>query len=120
MRVVMYRSLIILLLAASVLLLPTTGISVAARGHTDRATHGVPNLNVRPGCRQSTIPDCLTKEREARATLIEEWAHFAAPDKAKCVEEAKLGSLSTSYIGLLTCLQFKAAVKNIPAPKLQQ
>jgi hypothetical protein len=105
---------------ASVLLPPATGSSVAASRHRDGATHGVPNLNVRPGCRQSTIPDCLTREREARATLIGEWANFTAPDKAKCVEEAKLGSLSTSYIGLLTCLRFKAAVKNIPAPKLQR
>jgi hypothetical protein len=76
----------------------------------------VPTLNVRPSCRQSTIPDCLHQEQNARKTLVEQWAKFAAEDKTKCIEEAKLGDLSTSYIGLLTCLQYKANIRKIPPP----
>jgi hypothetical protein len=75
----------------------------------------VPKLDVRPGCRQSTIPDCLHKEQDARKALVEEWSHFPRDDKTKCVEEAKLGGISTSYIGLQTCLQYKANLRKIPA-----
>jgi hypothetical protein len=80
----------------------------------------VPALNVRPSCRQSTIPDCLHLEQNARKTLIEEWSKFAAQDRTKCIEEAKLGDLSTSYIGLLTCLQYKANIRKIPPPAKTQ
>jgi hypothetical protein len=79
----------------------------------------VPDLNVRPGCRQSNIPDCLSKEQNARKMLIEEWPRFKAQDKTKCVEEAKLGGVSTSYVGLQTCLQFKENIRNIPAAPKQ-
>lgn len=80
----------------------------------------VPNLDVRPGCRQSTIPDCLKKEQNARKMLIEEWSRYTSQDKTKCVEEARLGGISASYIGLQTCLQFKENIRKIPAPPKPQ
>jgi hypothetical protein len=73
----------------------------------------VPNFDVRPSCRESSISDCLGQEQIARGRLIEEWPHFTAQEKARCAADAKYGG-APSYVGWLTCLQINADTRNVP------
>jgi hypothetical protein len=79
-----------------------------------RGPGGIPNLDVRPSCRESSIADCLAMEQLAREALVKEWAHFSAQEKARCAEEAKYAG-SPSYVEWLTCLQINANARN-PLP----
>jgi hypothetical protein len=100
----MNRRLAISLLAVA--LVPgAIGIAFAQAG--GRGAGGVPNLDVRPSCRESTIPNCLSQEQIAREMLIKEWPRFTAQEKTRCAEEAKYAGPS-SYVEWLTCLQINA------------
>jgi hypothetical protein len=73
----------------------------------------VPNLDVKPGCRESSISDCLSLEEAARAELAKGWPNFSPREKAQCAEEAKQAG-APSYIQWLTCLQINANARNVP------
>ena len=72
----------------------------------------VPEFDVGPTCRESTIQDCLNTEKIAREKLVEAWPKFTAQDKAACVMEERLAG-PPSYVGWLTCLQINANARNL-------
>jgi len=74
----------------------------------------VPDIDVGPSCRESSVHDCLTIEKLAREKLVEAWPQFMARDKATCVMEEKLAG-PPSYVGWLTCLQINANARNAQA-----
>jgi len=74
----------------------------------------VPEFDVGPTCRESTIPDCLSTEKIAREKLVEAWPKFTAQDKAACVMEERLAG-PPSYVGWLTCLQINANARGMAA-----
>jgi hypothetical protein len=67
----------------------------------------VPQFDVGPSCRESTVADCLTMENFARDKLIKDWPTFTAHDRAMCVMEEKMSG-PPSYVGWLTCLEINA------------
>jgi hypothetical protein len=71
----------------------------------------VPQFDVGPSCRESTVPDCLTMENIARDKLVKDWQIFTAQDKATCVMEEKMSG-PPSYVGWLTCLGLNANARN--------
>jgi hypothetical protein len=71
----------------------------------------VPQIDVGPSCRESTVHDCLSTEKLAREKLVEAWPRFTAQDKATCVMEERLAG-PPSYVGWLTCLQINANARN--------
>ena len=50
----------------------------------------VPEFDVGPSCRESTVSDCLSMERFARDKLIKDWPSLTAHDRAMCDMEEKL------------------------------
>jgi hypothetical protein len=54
--------------------------------------------------------NCLDSEQATRDQLVKEWASFAAPDKAACTNESRMGGES-SYTELLTCLEMARDVR---------
>jgi hypothetical protein len=64
----------------------------------------VPEFDVGPSCRESTVPDCKTMENFARDKLIKDWPTFTAHDRAMCVMEEQMSG-PPSYVGWLTCLE---------------
>jgi hypothetical protein len=71
----------------------------------------VPEFDVRPTCREATVPDCLGMEKIARQKLVEAWSQFTPQEKATCIMEEKLAG-PPSYVGWLTCLQLNANAQN--------
>jgi hypothetical protein len=74
----------------------------------------VPDFDVRPSCRESSISDCLGQEQIARGKLAEEWPRFTAREKARCAADARYAG-APSYVGWLTCLQINADTRGVPA-----
>jgi hypothetical protein len=71
----------------------------------------VPNFDVRPSCRESTVLDCLAQEQIAHKVLMEKWLQFEEQDKTRCAEEAKYAG-APSYVEWLTCLQINEHARN--------
>ncbi len=102
------------ILVLAVVLFPgVIGCDFAQAAGRRAGTGGVPNLDVRPSCRESTISDCLTMEQTAREALIKEWPSYSAQDKARCATEAQYSG-PPSYVEWLTCLEINAHVRNTP------
>lgn len=74
----------------------------------------VPEFDVGPSCRESTVPDCPNMENIARQKLAAAWSSFAAQDKATCVMEEKMSG-PPSYVGWLTCLELNANARSAAA-----
>jgi hypothetical protein len=74
----------------------------------------MPEFDVGPTCRESTVHDCPNMEKIARDKLVEAWPHFTAQDKAACVMEERLAG-PASYVGWLTCLQINENARNAAA-----
>ena len=74
----------------------------------------VPEFDVGPSCRESTVPDCQTMEKFARDKLIKDWPTFTAQDRAMCVMEEKMSG-PPSYVGWLTCLEINANARSLEA-----
>ena len=71
----------------------------------------VPEFDVGPSCRESTVSDCLSMERFARDKLIKDWPSFTAHDRAMCDMEEKISG-PPSYVGWLTCLEINANARS--------
>jgi hypothetical protein len=71
----------------------------------------VPNFDIAPTCRESSVPDCLNMEKIARDKLIKDWPTFTAQDKTMCVMEEKIAG-PPSYVGWLTCLGINANARS--------
>jgi hypothetical protein len=71
----------------------------------------IPDFDVRPTCRESSVPDCLNMEKIARDKLTKDWPTFTAQDKAMCVTEEKMAG-PPSYVGWLTCLGINANARS--------
>jgi hypothetical protein len=67
----------------------------------------VPEFDVGPSCRESTVTDCRTMENFAREKLIKDWPTFTTHDRAMCVMEEQMSG-PPSYVGWLTCLEINA------------
>ena len=77
-------------------------------------TGGVPNLDVKPSCRESSDPNCLTTEKAAHDDLVKAWPGFTVQEKARCAEEAKYSG-PASYVLSLTCLTINANIRKLSA-----
>jgi hypothetical protein len=71
----------------------------------------VPEFDVGPSCRESTVPDCQTMEGFARDKLVKDWPTFTAHDRAMCVMEEQMSG-PPSYVGWLTCLEINANARS--------
>jgi len=71
----------------------------------------VPQFDVGPTCRESTVPDCTSMENIARDKLIKDWPTFAAHDRVMCDMEEKMSG-PPSYVGWLTCLEINANARS--------
>ena len=71
----------------------------------------VPEFDVGPSCRESTVPDCRTMENFARDKLVKDWPTFTAHDRAMCVMEEQMSG-PPSYVGWLTCLEINANARS--------
>jgi hypothetical protein len=71
----------------------------------------VPEFDVGPSCRESTVPDCQTMENFARDKLIKDWPTFTTHDRAMCVMEEQMSG-PPSYVGWLTCLEINANARS--------
>jgi hypothetical protein len=71
----------------------------------------VPEFDVGPSCRESTVPDCPTMENFAHDKLIKDWPTFTAHDRAMCVMEEQMSG-PPSYVGWLTCLEINANARS--------
>ncbi len=100
------------------LALTATSFSAAVPRHPGKASSrsmaSVPNLDIKPSCRQSSVPDCLTEEDFARKALVEQWPKFTRQQKARCAVEATYAG-PPSYVGWLTCLTINADADKVPA-----
>jgi hypothetical protein len=54
--------------------------------------------------------NCLDSEKATRDELVKQWSTFAAPDKAACTNESRMGG-DSSYTELLTCLEMARDVR---------
>jgi hypothetical protein len=57
---------------------------------------------------------CKRDESDARAKVDQQWAQYAAVDKARCGSLSRAGG-APSYVELLTCLEMATAAKKLPA-----
>jgi hypothetical protein len=71
----------------------------------------VPEFDVGPSCRESTVPDCQTMESFARDKLMKDWPTFTAHDRAMCAMEEQMSG-PPSYVGWLTCLEINANARS--------
>jgi hypothetical protein len=71
----------------------------------------VPEFDVGPSCRESSVPDCLNMEKVARDKLTKDWPTFTPQDRANCAMEEKLTG-PPSYVGWLTCLEINANARS--------
>ena len=99
------------LLAAILGLLAISVESGQAAGR-GAGTGGVPNLDVRPSCRESSDPNCLTTEQAAHDDLIKAWLGFTVQEKARCTAETKYSG-PASYVLWLTCLTINANIRKL-------
>lgn len=83
----------------------------------------VPNFNIEPTCRAADqagigpgrdAQACRRDEREARATLEQDWVKYTAAERANCVRLTTLDG-SPSYVEVLTCLEMAKEVREAPA-----
>ena len=82
----------------------------------------VPTLDVRPSCEAAAkaatslrkdVQSCLDSEKRARDELAKQWGDFASADRARCLQESRLGG-DPSYSELVTCLEMARDVKKLP------
>jgi hypothetical protein len=100
--------------ASSVLAAALAFIAVGVADAKSRG--GLPNLNVREGCRHASaqpLEGCLTDEDVARKMLVKAWQTFKAKDKAQCIQETRTDTALWSYVVLLTCLQISADTSKV-------
>ena len=108
------RGMAISLLLAATLGPGAIGVESGQAAGRGAGTVGLPNLDVRPSCRESSDPNRLTTEQAAHDDLIKAWPGFTAQEKARCAEEAKYSG-PASYVLWLTCLTIKANARNYVA-----
>lgn len=106
---------------ASLLLVAAVTASALA-GPARAADPKVPSLDVTPTCRPLDKSDmmqldenrCRQIEKDARDKLAAQWSSFPAADRSACIATATMGG-TASYVELITCLEMKRDVANLPA-----
>jgi len=101
---------------SAIVVLAGFALSLAARAEPQ-----VPRLDVTPTCRPMSKNDglqldekrCRESENAAREQLVREWANFPAADRVECTTAATMGG-TASYVELITCLEMKRYVANMP------
>jgi hypothetical protein len=94
----------------------------ALAGPARAADPKVPDLDVTPTCRPLDKSDmmqldegrCRQIEKDARDKLAAQWSSFPAADRTECTTAATMGG-TASYVELITCLEMKRDVANLPA-----
>ena len=82
----------------------------------------VPTYDVRKSCKADvqaystaqSVAGCLTDEQNARATLVSQWTQFAPESRSRCAQMVGDVAGPQSYVELLTCLEMKQDVRNLP------
>jgi len=99
--------------------LTLTAIAVALNANAASAQN-LPTFDVGPLCRAEAkaAPElsqtCLQAQKSAQEDLARQWAQFPAADKAGCIRLVNNIAGMQSYVELLTCLQMKQDVRNLP------
>lgn len=85
------------------------------------AADGVPQLDMKPGCRAAAdsaasikrdFDSCLKSEEGARDKLKAAWKEFPAEDRTRCTGMTKTGG-PPSYVELLTCVEMARDARQI-------
>jgi len=83
----------------------------------------VPHLDVMPSCRASAdgilgvkqdVETCVKSENEARDQVVKQWNQFSAADRSGCANLTTMGGTGGTYTELLTCLEMKRDVRQLP------
>jgi hypothetical protein len=83
----------------------------------------VPKLNITPSCRQAAegilgvkqdIDICIRTENDARDQLAKQWNEFPPADRASCTTLTTMAGAGGTYTELLTCLEMKRDVRELP------
>jgi hypothetical protein len=99
--------------------LTLAAIAVALNANTASAQN-LPTFDVGPLCRAEAkaAPEfsqtCMKAQKSAQDDLVRQWAQFAAADKTSCIRLINTIAGMQSYVELLTCLQMKQDVRNLP------
>ena len=100
------------------ILAPLTPIFLATQMIVSIATE-IPYFDMTSTCRaetaqiQASVQFCVQDEQRAHDRLVQEWAQFAAVDKAECSRTTESGG-SSGYVKLLTCLELARDAKKPP------
>ena len=81
----------------------------------------VPKLDVTRSCRAAAdaanskdrLQTCIESEQKTRDQLAKDWSTFPAADRANCINA--IVSFAPTYTELITCLEMKRDVKNLPS-----
>ena len=82
---------------------------------------GPPKLDITPSCNAAARgaisagrdrEACLSDERTAQDSLIQNWSTYNAADKTQCIGNVRTGG-PASYVELLSCLEIMRDAKEI-------
>jgi len=82
----------------------------------------VPKLDFNKSCRTDVAAypggggnkACITDERQARKTLVNQWKRFSPESRTRCTRTVTDMVGTQSYVELLTCLQMARDAKSLP------
>ncbi|MEA2907204.1 MAG: hypothetical protein QOC56_2865 [Alphaproteobacteria bacterium] len=83
----------------------------------------VPTLNIEPSCQAAAngslglkqdLQACRSSENNAREEVSKQWAEFTPADRAGCLSLTTMSGSPGTYTELLTCLEMKRAVSQLP------
>jgi hypothetical protein len=94
-----------------------------ATSHLMLAADRVPEFNLDPSCRASTMASgmanrdessCKKDEGAAHDKLTQDWAQYSPAQKTECVRLTTRGG-PPSYVELITCLEMSKGASSLPA-----
>lgn len=80
----------------------------------------VPTLDVATLCRAEAkaAPNlagpCMDDQKRAREDLVQQWSQFTPSERKSCLQVVNTVAGMQSYVELLTCLQMKRDVRELP------
>lgn len=80
----------------------------------------VPNLDVATLCKAegkqagTFAENCMNDQKKARQDLVGQWSQFTPESRKSCIQLVRGIAGFESYVELLTCLQMKRDVRDLP------
>jgi hypothetical protein len=94
--------------------------AILALGVRAVVAQDVPTLNVEPLCKAEAkqaaglAENCMNDQKQAREDLAKQWAQFTPASRKSCLQLVTGIPGIESYVELLTCLQMKQEVRELP------